>query len=222
MRILMLSADVAWTGSNGGRSRRVARLADALARDGVDVTVLAPQVEGRPAHSVAVACDLPPRVQWSDGLTVALHGNNAMLAEGARIVSERRPDLLHVHDWTSVWAAAALKETFGLPLISTIHRLPAGWDRIGHQAAWWLAFVSRRTIVHSPREREQVEATLDVPHGKQDVIAPGRGSWRWVAARTRATYERALTEEDNAMWPALRRDPAAFRAMWERRATASR
>src|SRR5688500_12409989 len=120
----MISVDASWTGSGSPRARGAARLADAITLDGSATHVLTSVVDGRPRRAAVIAPSLPPRIDAGDTLAAALQANNAMLAEGAKLVRAARPDLIHAHDWSSVWVAAALKEIFGLPVVSTIHRLP--------------------------------------------------------------------------------------------------
>ena len=221
MDVLILTIDVDFSGSApAGRARRVAHLAQALARGGADVTVVAGELAGSaPAGLRAIgAPDHPPFVGRDDPLAWVLHLTNGIVEAATGALRDSPADLIHAHDWQSAWAAAAVKGTFGLPLVSTLHgarqadgRDPAG--TVARQAAWWLTYESRRTILHDTPTRKAVELAFDLPSGKQDVIGPGRGSWTAVAERTMRCYRRAISEEESSLW---RRDVTSLRSLWRR------
>lgn len=58
--------------------------------------------------------------------------NHALAATAVRVAEDEGPfDLLHVHDWLASWAAFAVQDLHGTPLVATIHATERGRYR-GH------------------------------------------------------------------------------------------
>lgn len=222
MRALLISIDADLRDdAPAGRARRVGRLARALAGSGARVTLVAGELRGDAPEGVRAigAPDHPPFVGRDDALAWILHLTNGIVEAATIALRDEPADVAHAHDWQSAWAAAAVKATFGVPLVSTLHdaRAADGRDPCGtvaREAAWWLTYESRRTIVPDARARATVERAFDLPPGKQDVIGTARGSGRAVAERTLRCYRRAISEEESSLW---RRDVSALRTMWRAR-----
>jgi glycosyltransferase involved in cell wall biosynthesis len=110
--------------------------------------------------------------------------NQAMLAE-ARLLqaSGRSFDLIHAHDWLTVFAAYELKHEQRRPLIATIHATERG--RLGggalysdlqrsiHGAEWWLVYEAWRVITCSQHMAMEVQTFFNAPVGKIDVVPNG-------------------------------------------------
>ena len=222
MRVLLLSIDADFgPGARPGRAARVGRLSAALARAGAEVVVVAGDVRGDPSPAVTLiaGADHPPLIGRDDVLAWALHLSNGMLEAATGPMREAPADVVHAHDWQTAWAAAALKGSFGIPLVSTLHSLRQADGRdpggaIARQAAWWLTYESRRTILPDRHVRSEIERVFQLPAGKQDVIGPGRGTWAAVAERTLACYRRAIAEEESSLWRGDRKDVARLRSLW--------
>ncbi|MBM4429085.1 MAG: glycosyltransferase family 4 protein [Chloroflexi bacterium] len=185
MRVLMLS----WEYPPyivGGLGRHVAELAPALARLGIDVHLVTPrrteseameQSDGLTVHRVD-----PPNVPMPDFYTGAWQTNLRLQEIGTRLCSEYSIDLIHNHDWLTVFSAVALKSSFKIPLLGTIHateqgrsrgHLASDQQRAIHNAEWWLSFESWRIICCSQFMANEVASFFQAPTDKIDVIPNG-------------------------------------------------
>ena len=132
-----------------GRRLHVAKLTEALHRQGHDLTVYTRRIDSRS----------PDRVRIDDGFEV-VHvtagparalDQDAMiphLGEFARFLTERwasaAPDVVHAHHWTSGFAAVLGARRTGVPMVQSYHGLQggdcAGIERlVGREAAGVLA-----------------------------------------------------------------------------------
>jgi glycosyltransferase involved in cell wall biosynthesis len=87
-----------------------------------------------------------------------------------------------VHDWLVAFVGAALKRSYEIPLLSTMHATERGRGRgfLGsdqsraiHHVEWWLAFESWRVISCSEYMRHEVSEYFQCPLDKIDVIPNG-------------------------------------------------
>ncbi|AHF81032.1 glycogen synthase [Thermococcus paralvinellae] len=61
---------------------------------------------------------------WEGMLSKAVHFGKASVGLLNKIIEkEGKPEVLHAHDWHTVFAAGLLKKYFQIPLVATIHRL---------------------------------------------------------------------------------------------------
>ena len=202
MRILIL----AWEYPphvTGGLGTHLAGLAPALVRAGVEVEVITPQSDSLSLPSSRDAAGdrwdggvladgvLVHRVPMEEaGDTIydrARSTNQAMLAV-ARLLqtSGHSFDLIHAHDWLTVFAAHELKHEQRRPLIATIHATERG--RVGgaalytdlqrsiHGAEWWLVYEAWRVIACSQYMATEVQSSFGAPVEKIDVVANGISS----------------------------------------------
>lgn len=200
VRILMLSANDA--------GAAVHDLGTALARAGHEVDLVAPEQPGSEVDEtvngvrVERVPEYPPFVPPSDRLARALQLSAGMLERSTQMGGERRYDVIHAHGWETSWAAAATKNLFELPLVSSLRdceydRSGGSLDDVGRlvsQAEWWLTYESRRTIVPDDAVRARIEEIFELPAGKQVVIA-GSLSPDKAAARTVEVYTDAIADE---------------------------
>jgi len=102
------------------------------------------------------------------------HGGKLIMEDGCF-------DLIHAHDWLVGDAAIALKHTFKIPLIATIHATEHGrYNGIHTQAQSYisgkeelLVYNAWRVIVCSAYMRQEVKEALHSPWDKIDVIYNG-------------------------------------------------
>lgn len=108
--------------------------------------------------------------------------NQSLGEHGAKLILEESPfDLIHAHDWLVADAAIALKHTFKVPLLATIHATEAGRYNGIHTADHayihgkekLLAFNAWRVIVCTDYMRREVERSLETPWDKIDVVYNG-------------------------------------------------
>ena len=151
MRILLLSWEYP-PRIIGGLGRHVDRLSTALAQAGHDVHVVTrdhpdavaeEDVEG--VHVVRVG-EYPPLVPFKDLFPWVLSFNVGVQQRATEVLMEEDFDVIHAHDWLVAYAAAALKDVFSLPVVSTIHateygrhqgHLPGKLNKLIHQVEWW-------------------------------------------------------------------------------------
>jgi glycogen(starch) synthase len=172
----------------GGLGKHVHRLSTSLAAAGHVVHVVtrdhpdAPPEEERDGVHVLRVGEYPPMVPFEDLVPWVLQFNVGVLERATKLLLQDEVDLVHAHDWLVAYAAAALKNLFDLPLVSTVHateygrhqgHLPGPMNKLIHQVEWWLTYESRRTITCSRYMHDQVREIFQLPPEKLDVIPNG-------------------------------------------------
>jgi glycosyltransferase involved in cell wall biosynthesis len=168
----------------GGIARHVAELYPEIVKLGHEVHLItaefghAPmyeQVEGVHIHRVPVA-------YANDFFHWVVNLNDSMGHHGGKLMLEDGPfDIIHAHDWLVGDAAIALKNTFKVPLIATVHATEFGrYNGIHTDTQHYisgkenlLAFNAWRIIVCTDYMRREVERALHSPWDKIDVIYNG-------------------------------------------------
>lgn len=187
MRILILSWEYP-PRIVGGLGRHVWRLATSLAETGHDVHVVTRDHPDAPAeetldgvHVLRVAPD-PELVSFDDLIPWVAQFNMGVLEQATALMNETGIDVVHAHDWLVAYAAAGLKNIFGVPLVATIHAteygrhqgyLPGPMNKLIHQVEWWLTYESRRTITCSNYMRDVCRHIFELPDETIDVIPNG-------------------------------------------------
>ncbi len=194
MRVLMLSWEYPPV-LVGGLGRHVHALAEALAAAGQEVTVLTRHRAGaardeviRGVRVIRVPEDPPLLSFETDLLGWAMGLNHALTRAGLAAVEQRRPDVVHAHDWLVAHAATTLKHYVGAPLVATLHAteagrhqgwLPGALNRTIHSVEWWLTYEARRVIACSAYMGWEVTRLFDLPPDKVDVVPNGVDAARW-------------------------------------------
>ena len=167
----------------GGIARHVAELYPELVKLGHEVHLItvefgqAPHyevVDGVRVHRVAVEGS-HDFFQW------IAHMNESMGRQGGKLLSESEFDVVHAHDWLVGDAAIALKYTFKIPLVATIHATECGRNNGIHSGAQRyvnsqeqrLAHDAWRVVVCTNYMRLEIERVLQTPWGKIDVVYNG-------------------------------------------------
>jgi glycogen synthase len=209
MRILLLSWEYP-PRVVGGLGRHVAALARALAAQGHEVHVvtrahddqLLPSDDWVDGVRVVRVTDAPPVIGFGELIPWVLAFNNRVQSAASRLLREQPYDVIHAHDWLVAYAAAGLKDAWGIPVVATIHAteygrhqgwLPGPMNKLIHQVEWWLTYEARRVIVCSSYMRRQVEGIFELPADKLDVVPNGVALRDFVAepdevAAARRTY----------------------------------
>lgn len=187
MRVLLLSWEYP-PRIVGGLGRHVHRLSLGLAELGHEVHVVtrahpeAPAEEYLDGVHVVRAGDYPPMITFNDLVPWVLQFNVAVQEAATKLLLEHEIDIVHAHDWLVAYAAAAIKNIFEVPLVSTVHAteygrhqgyLPEAMNKLIHQVEWWLTYEARRVITCSEYMRGQVHDIFELPAAKQDVIPNG-------------------------------------------------
>ena len=169
----------------GGLSRHVSGLSIHLAKLGLNVHVLTvgngdlPQYET--INNVHVHRVKPLNEQdrhffsWIGGL------NLAMVQKATELANEIKFNLIHVHDWLVGVAGIVLKESFSLPLLTTIHATEHGRNngihneiqRFIHEKEQQLMKKSDQIIVCSKYMKHELISVFNVQEGKIAIIPNG-------------------------------------------------
>ena len=111
----------------GGLGRHVHRLAMGMAEAGHDVHVVtrdhpdAPPEETVDGVHIVRAGEYPPMIGFDNLVPWVLQFNIAVQEAATNLLLQHEVDVVHAHDWLVAYAAAALKNCFDLPLVSTVH-----------------------------------------------------------------------------------------------------
>ena len=170
----------------GGISRVVHDLSHRLIKDGHEVTVVTyrdgevPYFEddkGVKVHRIDNYMINPNNfIEW------IMQMNFAMVAKANQIISEEGSfDIIHAHDWLVAYAAKAIKESFGIPIVSTIHATEAGRNsgihdetqRYINDTEWMLTYESTEVIVNSNYMKNELQRLFGLPFEKINVVPNG-------------------------------------------------
>jgi glycogen(starch) synthase len=211
MRVLMLSWEYP-PHVTGGLGNHVTELVPELTQHGIQVHLLTPRWTGgepvEESNGLTVHRVDPPNAPMPDFYTRAWRTNTKLEEMAGTICEEADVDLIHNHDWLTAFSACALKRSFQIPLLTTIHateqgrsrgRLSTDQQRAIHSAEWWLTYESWRVICCSQFMAHEVSTYFQTPADKIDVVPNGIRAdrfKRWEEAdlrRFRTMY--ALPEE---------------------------
>ncbi len=168
----------------GGIARHVAELYPELVKLGHSVHLITPEFGHAPLYEVVEGVHVHriPVATGNDFFHWIVNLNENMGNQGAKLLQEEAPfDIIHAHDWLVGDAAIALKHTFKVPLIATIHATEHGrHNGIHHNDHHYisgkeklLAFNAWRIIVCTDYMRHEAETALESPRNKIDVIYNG-------------------------------------------------
>lgn len=93
---------------------------------------------------------------------------NELIAKGEKF------DVIHAHDWLVAYAAKTLKNSYDLPLVSTIHATEAGRNggihdevqRYINDTEWMLTYESSEVIVNSKFMKNDLQRLFGLPYEK--------------------------------------------------------
>lgn len=168
----------------GGIARHVEELYPELVKFGHDIHLLTVEFGSAPHHEVREGIKihrLP--VAPSNNFFHWIVNLNASFGEyGGKLIQKEGPfDLIHAHDWLVGDAAIALKHTFKIPLIATIHATEFGRHNGIHNPTQsyidgkekLLTYEAWRVIVCTEYMKQEVHHALATPRDKIDVIYNG-------------------------------------------------
>ncbi len=185
MRILMLTWEYP-PRIVGGISRVVHDLSKTLLKDGHDVTVVtykdgdAPYFEndkGVLVHRIDNYMINPNNfIDW------IMQMNFNMVAKANEIIAkEGKFDVIHAHDWLVAYAAKTIKNSYNIPIVSTIHATEAGRNsgiydeqqRYINDTEWMLTYESSEVIVNSNYMKNELGRLFGLPYDKINVVPNG-------------------------------------------------
>lgn len=170
----------------GGIARVVNDLSKRLIKDGHDVYVITykegnvPYYENDKGVHVYRVDNFMINANSFIDWTMQLNFN--MISKAAEIINkEGKFDVIHAHDWLVAYAAKTLKESFGIPLVSTIHATEAGRNSGIHNieqkyvndTEWMLTYESSEVIVNSKFMKNDLQRLFGLPYEKINVVPNG-------------------------------------------------
>jgi len=170
----------------GGIARVVHDLSKRLIKDGHEITVVTykegdlPEFEndkGVKVHRVENYMINPNNfIDWIMQL------NFNMISKVNKIIAEEgKFDVIHAHDWLVAYAAKTIKDSFDMPLVSTIHATEAGRNsgihdevqRYINDTEWMLTYESTEVIVNSNFMKNDLQRLFGLPFEKINVVPNG-------------------------------------------------
>ena len=170
----------------GGIARVVHDLSHRMIKDGHDVTVItykdgnAPYVEDDKGVKVYRVDNY--MINPNNFIDWIMQLNFNMLAKANEIISkEGKFDVIHAHDWLVTYAAKALKESYKIPIVATIHATENGRNsgihdetqRYINDTEWMLTYEATEVIVNSNYMKNELQRIFGLPFEKINVIPNG-------------------------------------------------
>ncbi len=170
----------------GGISRVVYDLSHRLIKDGHEVTVLTyrdgdvPYFEDDKGVNVYRIDNY--MINPNNFIDWIMQMNFAMVSKANQIIAKQGSfDVIHAHDWLVAYAAKALKESFNIPIVSTIHATEAGRNsgihdetqRYINDTEWMLTYESTEVIVNSNYMKSELQRLFGLPFEKISVVPNG-------------------------------------------------
>jgi len=185
MKILMLSWEYP-PRIVGGIARVVHDLSHRLIKDGHDVTV----VTYRDGDMSYFEDDNGVKVYRVDNYMISPNNfidwimqlNFNLIAKANELISKQGNfDVIHAHDWLVANAAKALKQSYDIPIVSTIHATEAGRNsgihdetqRYINDTEWMLTYESTEVIVNSNYMKSELQRLFGLPYEKINVVPNG-------------------------------------------------
>ena len=185
MRILMLTWEYP-PRVVGGISRVVHDLSRVLLKDGHDVTVVTykdgdvPYFEDDKGVKVYRVDNF--MINPNNFIDWIMQMNFNMIAKANEIIAkEGNFDVIHAHDWLVAYAAKTLKNSYNIPIVSTIHATEAGRNsgihdetqRYINDTEWMLTYESSEVIVNSNYMKGELQRLFGLPYEKINVVPNG-------------------------------------------------
>ncbi len=186
MKVLILSWEYP-PNVEGGMGRHVAELCPALVTQNVDVQVITPVAEANMAgvtdyDGVKVHRVFTSHLKDKTDIYTQAVGVNQSLEVYAQQFHCYKGGLIHVHDWLTSFAGITLKNTWGCPLVTTIHATERGRARgyINNTLQYSIENAERnliadssQIIVCSQHMLNEVKHFFHTPESKLTIIPNG-------------------------------------------------
>ncbi len=170
----------------GGIARVVHDLSKRLIKDGHDVTVVtykegnAPDYENDKGVNVYRVNNY--MINPNNFIDWIMQLNFNILSKAIELINKEGPfDVVHAHDWLVAYAAKSIKDSYGIPIVSTIHATEAGRNsgihdetqRYINDTEWLLTYESTEVIVNSNYMKNELQRLFGLPFEKINVIPNG-------------------------------------------------
>ena len=170
----------------GGIARVVHDLSHKLVKDGHEVTV----VTYKDGDVLDYENDKGVKVYRVNNYIISPNNfidwimqlNFNMVAKATEIINkEGKFDCIHAHDWLVAYAAKTLKNSYEMPIVSTIHATEAGRNSGIHDETqkyindteWLLTYESTEVIVNSNYMKCELQRLFGLPFEKINVVPNG-------------------------------------------------
>ena len=170
----------------GGIARVVNDLSKRLIKDGHDVTVITYKEGNAPYYEL----DKGVKVYRVDNFIInasnfidwIMQLNFNMIAKASEIMQKEGAfDVIHAHDWLVAYAAKTLKQSYNIPIVSTIHATEAGRNsgirdaqqKYINDTEWMLTYESTEVIVNSYFMKTELQRLFGLPYEKINVVPNG-------------------------------------------------
>ena len=170
----------------GGIARVVHDLSKRLIKDGHEVTVITykdgemPEFENDKGVNVYRIDNY--MIHPNNFIDWIMQMNFNMIAKANELIANgEKFDVIHAHDWLVAYAAKTLKQSYNIPLISTIHATEAGRNsgihdevqRYINDTEWLLTYESSEVIVNSNYMKCELQRLFGLPFEKINVVPNG-------------------------------------------------
>ena len=186
MKVLMLSWEYP-PRVVGGIARVVKELSEKLQLEGQDVTVVTYKEGDTPYFEVEETGVKVYRVdnymiRPNNFIDWIMQLNFNLITEVNKLIQSGETfDVIHAHDWLTAYASKTLKESYNIPLVSTIHATEAGrnggiqteMQRYINDTEWMLTYESSEVIVNSNFMKNDIQRIFGLPFEKIKVIPNG-------------------------------------------------
>ncbi len=167
----------------GGIARVVHDLSKRLIKDGHDVTVVTykegdvPYFENDKGVKVYRADNF--MINPNNFIDWVLQLNFNLVAKASEIIAkEGKFDVIHAHDWLVAASAKTLKNSYNIPIVSTIHATESGRNsgihdevqRYINDTEWMLTYESTEVIVNSNYMKNELQRLFGLPFEKISVV----------------------------------------------------
>lgn len=170
----------------GGIARVVHDLSKRLIKDGHEVTVITYKEGDLPEYEndkgVEVYRVENYMIHPNSFIDWTLQLNFNMVAKTAELINKNgKFDVIHAHDWLVASSAKTLKQSYGIPLVATIHATESGRNsgihndsqRYINDTEWLLTYEATEVIVNSNFMKGHVQSLFGLPFDKINVVPNG-------------------------------------------------
>ena len=170
----------------GGIARVVHDLSHRLIKDGHEVTVITYKEGNVPYYENDKGVDVYRvdnyMINPNNFIDWIMQLNFNMITKANELIAKNgKFDVIHAHDWLVAYSAKTLKNSYGIPLVSTIHATEAGRNsgihdetqRYVNDTEWLLTYESSEVIVNSKYMKNELQRLFGLPYEKINVISNG-------------------------------------------------
>lgn len=168
----------------GGIARHVAELYPEIVKLGYEVHLITVEFGSAPKYEIVEGIHVYrcPVAHGNDFFHWVVNMNESMGNLGGKLLVQHKDfHLIHAHDWLVGDAAIALKNTFKLPLVATIHATEYGRYNGIHTVKQQYIYGKEKLLTHeawriivcSQYMRQEIQRVFSSPADKIDVIYNG-------------------------------------------------